>query len=73
VTVYKLNSSSWASFRVDRGTTLGVSVSYFTLNDFSSFRGIAMNIVSRYSESRTTSSRLTIPERDFWLKLPLDD
>lgn len=30
-----------------------------------------MNTVSRYSDSRTTCSRFTIPESDFWLRLPL--
>jgi len=30
-----------------------------------------MNMVSRYSESSTTSSRFTIPDSDFWLRLPL--
>jgi len=30
-----------------------------------------MKIVSRYSESSTTSSRFTMPDKDFWLRFPL--
>ena len=40
MTANKLNSSSWASFFADLGTTLGVNISYLAKNPFSSFLSV---------------------------------
>lgn len=71
VTAYKLNSSSWEMKVAERGTTMGLSVSYARVNSLVDELGTAMRWVSRYSESWMMSCGGTTETRDLVARLPV--